>query len=241
MESFQNKNLTTQKKEGNSFNRNLNRPQTNNSNQHSNPTLKNSNNMGKNITILEPEIVERKNWELKHGGIALGIAIGLILIQFGVMTLADLNATNAWILAFVLVTIFGVSIYFLMEPKKEREIKQRIIETELKSVDRPVIKEVIKTVEVEKPIVKEVPILKEIQVYREPKTVYADYTPIKRSSKRKSYMTYDFIGSEQTKTYHRANCRLGKSIIAKYKLKGSTASFFRKKGYSSCKVCKPNR
>jgi hypothetical protein len=192
---------------------------------------------GKNVSFLEPEIVEKTNWELKHAGLAVIFASILILAQFGVMTFLKLEATHSWILAFILIVIFGVVIYFLLEPRKEREIRQKIIETELKTIDRPVDREVIRTIEVEKPVVREIPVIKEVPVYKKQKTVYIA-SPIKSSTKRKNpQIKYNFVGSSQTKTYHKYSCRLSKSIKRKYKTYGQSKVFFKKLGYKPCKVC----
>lgn len=205
-------------------------------------------NEGRRISVLEPEIREKKNLNIKYGGFAIVIAIVLVLIQFGLIYFLDLNSTEIWISAFILITIFGVTIYFLIEPQKEKEIRQKIIETEIRTVEKPIIKEVIKTIEVEKPIIQEIQtpretqtIVREVPVYKDLKSVYADYsyTPIK-TTKKKTYKTYGFIGSTETKTYHKSNCRFSKLIKPKYKLRGTTESFFKRKKYTPCKVCLDN-
>lgn len=198
-------------------------------------------NSGKNIKFLEPEIVEKKNWEMKHVGFALGLGFALIIVQFISMTIFNLEPVGAWILAFVLIVIFGIAVYFLMEPTIEKEIRQKIIETNLQTVDRPVVQEVIKTVEVEKPVVREVPIIKEVPVYRPQKTVYVARKERKTVVKRAPTIKYDFVGSKIQKVYHTSSCRLGKSIEKKYLVKAPTSSLFRRLKYKPCKVCKPNK
>ncbi len=200
------------------------------------PLKENAYHSGKNVAFLEPEIVERTNWELKHAGFAIAFAFILVLVQFGTMTVMDLNAVNSWILAFVLIVIFGIAVYFLLEPKTTKEIKQRIVETELQTIDRPVLKEVLKTVEIEKPVIKEIPIIKEIEVYKEPQTVYVA-APIPVKKKRAPAIQYDFMGSKLTNVYHTAQCRLGKSIKAKYRVKSTNSAYFRKLKYRPCEVC----
>ncbi len=186
---------------------------------------------GKNVKFLQPEIVEKRNWELKHAKFALILAVVLMLIQFGVMTLMDLEATQSWIIAFVLIITFGIAIYFMLEPRKEREIRQRIVETNLQTIERPTVKEVTKFIEVDKPMIKEVP------VYTEPRTVYL----AKSRGKTRKSIKYDFVGSKLTKVYHRSSCRLGKSIAKKHKIRGISKAFFKRLGYKACSVCKPNK
>lgn len=192
-------------------------------------------NSGKNVQFLEPEIFEKRNWELKHASFAVILAFVLVLAQFGLMTLLELEVTGSWILAFVLIVIFGAVIYFLLEPRKEREIRQKIVETNLQTIDRPVVREVTRTIEVEKPVVREVP------VYREPRTVYGAKFIEKHSVKRTPSLKYDFVGSKLTRTYHKSSCRLGKSIERKYHIKAPTRSYFKRMRYKPCKVCRPNK
>jgi hypothetical protein len=44
-----------------------------------------------------------------------------------------------------------------------------------------------------------------------------------------------YIGSTQTKTYHKSSCRLAKLIKPKFKLSNDKKTFF--KNYKACKVC----
>jgi hypothetical protein len=192
---------------------------------------------GKNVRFLEPEIVEKTNWELKHVGFAVILAFILALIQFGVMTFLKLEATPSWILGFILIVIFGIVVYFLIQPKKEKEIRQRIVETELQTIDRPIDREVIRTIEVEKPVIREIPIIKEVPVYKNPRTVYIAKSSKKSSTRRTPSIKYNFIGSKQTKTYHKFSCRLSKTINPKSKVRGPTANYFRRLKYKPCKVC----
>lgn len=247
MNNSQNKNQAIIRSPRNQLNK-TNSLHMSNQNKPQIPTKKEYIEGGKRISILEPEIREKKNLNIKYGGFAIIVSIVLILIQFGLIYFLELNPTQIWISAFILLTIFGVIIYFLIEPQKEKEIRQKIIETEIRTVEKPIIKEVIKTIEVEKPIIQEIQtpretqtIVREVPVYKDLKSVYADYsyTPIK-TTKKKTYKTYGFIGSTETKTYHKSNCRFSKLIKPKYKLRGTTESFFKRKKYTPCKVCLDN-
>lgn len=50
----------------------------------------------------------------------------------------------------------------------------------------------------------------------------------------------EFIGTEESKMYHKLNCRFAKLIKPKYKVMGSR-DFFKKKKFKACSVCKPNK
>ncbi len=66
---------------------------------------------GKNVEFLEPEVIEKKNWSMKHVGFAIVLAFVLVLVQFGVTTLLESKDSQIWILAFSLVIFFGVVVY----------------------------------------------------------------------------------------------------------------------------------
>ncbi len=100
-----------------------------------------------------------------------------------------------------------------------REIQRPITTTIIKEVEKPVIQTIVK--EVEKPVIKEV----EKKVF------------IERPRKKLNIPKYDYIGSTNTKTYHKRSCRLSKLIKRKYKLSKNDLEFFKKQGYKACKIC----
>ena len=88
-------------------------------------------------------------------------------------------------------------------------------------VDRPVIQEVIREVPVE--------IEKEVIRY------------IERKHKKLNFPHFEFIGSTQTKTYHRRTCKFSKMLKNKYKLHSNTKAMFKRKHYHACKACINNK
>jgi Ca2+/Na+ antiporter len=50
----------------------------------------------------------------------------------------------------------------------------------------------------------------------------------------------EFVGTEESKMYHKLECRFAKLIKPKYKVFGSK-DFFKKKKFKACSVCKPNK
>jgi len=50
----------------------------------------------------------------------------------------------------------------------------------------------------------------------------------------------EFVGTEESKMYHKINCRFAKLIKPKYRIEGSK-ELFKKKKYKACSVCKPNK
>lgn len=192
---------------------------------------------GKKVTFLEPEVIEKTNWEFKHARFAIIFSFMLVLIQIGFMYFLNLEGSAPWILAFILLTFFGITIYFLVQPRKEKEIRQKIIETELKTISPQTNLEISK-----KPIemnnqLKIIPAQREVPVYREPRTVYIAKSSKVNKIQRSPKMTYEFVGSKLTKVYHKSSCRLGKSIKPNLRIKGQSIAFFRKLRYKPCKVC----
>ena len=83
-------------------------------------------------------------------------------------------------------------------------------------MDRPIYKEVI----VEKPVYRDV------------------VRPVYTSSKAKlNIPKYQFVGSKQTRKFHKRTCRLGKLIKKKYKISNNSQAHFRNMKFKACKVC----
>jgi hypothetical protein len=82
---------------------------------------------------------------------------------------------------------------------------------------------------VEKPIIKivEKPIIKEVE-----KKVFIE-KPVKETPAPK----YQYVGSVNTKTYHKESCKFSKLIEDKYKVSKNDIEYFQEKGYKPCKVC----
>ena len=176
----------------------------------------------------EPVVVSEKMiWNHNHIFIAFFVGILVIFGEVVSIYVLNLSTTGAIILGLSLLLVYGVALFFLLEPRILREVRR----TEVRTLEKPVFKEVI----VEKPVIKEV--IKEVEkpVVRE---VYVE-RPIYLESRRKKLVIphYKFIASSLTKTYHTSNCRLGKSIKRKYKIHNNNMRFFIKKLYRPCEAC----
>ena len=82
---------------------------------------------------------------------------------------------------------------------------------------------------IEKPIVKiiEKPVIKEVE-----KKVF-----IEKLVKETPPPKYKYVGSVNTKTYHKESCKFSKLIDDKYKVSKNDVEYFQGKGYKPCKVC----
>ncbi|MEM3405778.1 MAG: hypothetical protein QW117_02270 [Candidatus Pacearchaeota archaeon] len=75
---------------------------------------------------------------------------------------------------------------------------------------------------IEKPVEKKVVVRKNVYI---------------KKTKKLNIPKFDYVGSTQTKIFHKRNCKLGKLIKNKYKEHSNTESFFKKRGYRKCKMC----
>ena len=173
--------------------------------------------MSEFLEELDPEITERKLFNLRNILFVFIIGAVLIFLIIGIIAIFELEIRNALILSLIAVTIYAVILFFLLEPSILREVKSVMVRT----VEKPV--EVIRTVE--KPVEKEVI-----------KRVY-----VEAPRKKLNIPKYEYVGSSETKTFHKRNCRLGKLIKRKYKVSNNSASYFKAKGFKPCKVCKPGK
>jgi hypothetical protein len=154
-------------------------------------------------------------WVLVWIGAFIAVSAVLVSYCFGLDIVE--NLVMAWILTVVYV-ILAFLIYESYIIKETDHNYLREIEKEV-----PILKEYFHTID--NPIIHVV----EKPVYRQ---VY-----IEKERKRLNIPHYDFVGSTETRTFHKRNCRLGKLIKKKYKLQNNSMEFFKKKGFKGCKMC----
>ena len=70
-------------------------------------------------------------------------------------------------------------------------------------------------------------IIKEIE-----KPVY-----VEAPKKKLNIPKYKYLGSSETKTYHKRSCRFSKLIKRKFKVSANTMSYFQMRGYHKCNLC----
>ncbi|MCK9596846.1 hypothetical protein M0R19_06675 [Candidatus Pacearchaeota archaeon] len=99
--------------------------------------------------------------------------------------------------------------------RKPIPVFQPVKRQEPPTLVRQIVKPIVKVVE--KPVIREV----EKKVFIEkPKPKIPDYT-----------------GSINTKTYHKSSCKFAGLIESKYKIARDDAEYFKKNGYTPCKIC----
>ncbi len=179
---------------------------------------------------MAPEIVETRF--INNENILLGILVALLgVFSFPlILTIFSLSLVGALVLLLIYVVAFSIFLFFLLQPTVLRETRQLAIRT----VERPVIQYVTKPVIQEKYIEK--PVIKEIIVE---KPVYRDIVrPVYASYKEKlDIPKYTYLGSSETKTFHKRNCRFSKLIKKKYKISNNNKSYFTNRNFKQCKIC----
>lgn len=175
---------------------------------------------------VHENVEERNVWNMHNLGIAFWIFV--LFTAIGIASGAlNLDVNEKVILWTILVIVYAVILFFLLEPSRVKRIERKETRTIEKEV--PVVKEIVKEVpvvkEVEKPVIREV--VKEVE-----KPVYY---PVK--STKLNIPKYDYVASRLTQTYHKSNCRLGKSIKKMYKEHSNDTGIFQRKGYRPCKSC----
>lgn len=177
----------------------------------------------------EPVVRERRLWNMNNIIIAFIIGAVLIIVEFLSVPVFKFTPLNAIILGLVLLVIYAVVLFFLLEPKVMREVFHT--KTEIKEVPKEVIVEKI----VEKPITEK--IIQRVYTEKEvphviEKTVFKP-VPVKPVD----IINSNYVGSTETKIYHKRTCRLSKMIKDKYRIQSNNAEFFKSRGFRPCEVC----
>lgn len=175
---------------------------------------------GNNHITIEKEIITF-TWT--------GIIISLIFAAAAITGLYflmrhfEVNKVKTTIAILAGVLIYAIILFLVLGKKKEtREVKFPV-----KVIEKPMVKFI------EKPVIKvlEKPVTK---VVEKPvrKTVY-----LEKPKKKLSIPKYEYIGSTETKTYHKRNCRFRKLIKRKYQVSNNSEKYFTSRKYKSCNIC----
>ncbi len=171
------------------------------------------------VRRLEPRVSRKQVYN--QGYVITAIVFGLVFIgvfAFAVYSLG-LNGVLAFVLGVSIVVIYAVLLFFLLEPSLMTEVVNR----EIREFEKPVIKEVIKPVEVVKTIEK--PVVKYVD-----RPVY-----VPKPRKKTKSVHYKFVGSSNTKVYHSTRSRLARLIKYSNRVYGNTHEFFKARGFHPAK------
>jgi hypothetical protein len=166
--------------------------------------------------------------------VLIAILVGIMVIIIAILTIIILNI-NLFvnILTFwLLTTFYSLFAFFLVDSPIMSINTEKIIE-------KPVYRNLIQVVE--KPVIQEIQIPMENKVIevveKEVPVERIIYRTIEKKPIRHNIPKYEFIGSTQTKTYHKRTCKFSKMLKRKYKLHSNNKLFFKRKDYKACKSC----
>ena len=148
-----------------------------------------------------------------------------VIFQFGLTA----NLVMSWILT----TAYAIFAFFLIQP----EVRINPIQY----VEKPVIQEVERIVEKEVPI--QIPMENRvIEVVEKP--VYFPVEKIKivkvrvnARHKKLNIPKFKYLGSKETKRYHKRTCKFSKLIKRNYKIHSNSKAMFKRKHFKACKAC----
>jgi hypothetical protein len=187
----------------------------------------------------DPAVSERRLWSLNNIFLAIFLGILSVIIELLAVGFFNFDRESALILGLIIITIYAVVLFFLLEPVLLREVRHK----EIKHIEKPVIKEVIRTIEkpiykiIEKPIVKtiEKPIYKTIEKIKTvEKPVIKKVTkevPVYIKPKIPQGHRYKYVASTTTKIYHLSSSRLARLIRPKNRIYSDSTSDLEKKGF----------
>ncbi|MEA3414438.1 MAG: hypothetical protein U9Q99_02845 [Nanoarchaeota archaeon] len=182
-----------------------------------------------NEEFIEEKIIEPIN-------ILLSFLIGIAAILFilGARGSFGLDESGFIILIAAVIVIYAFVVIVLLKPKKV-----------LKKLPRDTIVE--KTQIIEKPILKKVQVPKTIIRYKEKPVIKKIIKEIEKpimtviDKTKKESLKSKYVGSNYTESYHLRNCRFAGVIKPKYLLEENDRKYFKLRGYTPCKVCKPDK
>ncbi len=180
-----------------------------------------------NTRQFEPVVSEKKLFNMNHVAVAFIAGFVIVLSVLLSIALLDLDFSTIMVVSLVSVIVYAVILFFLLEPELLREIQTK--EVEYQTIEKPV--EVVRTIE--KPIIKTVE--KPVEVI---KTVEKQ---VQAPKKKLNIPKYKYIGSTESRSYHKRSCRFGKLIKRKYKVSKNNPTYFKARRYAPCKVCKPDK
>jgi hypothetical protein len=189
-----------------------------------------------NSTHEEPLKWEKKVSVRKSGyftALIMSVVLAALLALFGLVieVLTIFTIEQRIIFWAILALLFAIFMPLLIPTREVRIIKlvgkQETVHETVTEVEKPVTQ----IVEVEKPV--------EVIKYRN-KIVEKPVIKYREKKRKKlNIPKYDFLGSNETMTYHKHGCRFSKLIKPKHKLSNNNENFFKRAGFEPCKMCMP--
>lgn len=171
--------------------------------------------------------------------IAIIVAIMAIIIAILTSIAFQFNLVANLVMSWLITTAYAIFAFFLIDPvinvNPIRFIEKSVPQDVIQIIEKPVIKEIQipmenKVIEVvEKEVIREVPVDRIV------------YKTIQKKQRKLNIPKFDYIGSTQTMTYHKRNCKFSKMLKKKFKLQSNSKAFFKRKHFKACKTCLDNK
>ena len=180
------------------------------------------------VKYLEPIISERRMWNMHYVVLAFIIGLFIVLLDVFFIIYFSLEALESVTVSSILVAIYSIFLFFLIEPYVLRQVQERAVM--MRVIQGP---EVVRTVE--KPVIRvvEKPVFKEVVRTVDRPVVRTVERPIYIEKKRKmpDVRHYKYVGSTLTKKYHSIRSRLSRLIKNENKVYANSSEEFERKGF----------
>jgi|GEM_PF-3413381 len=160
-----------------------------------------------------PSISEQKMISITTIMIALFTGVLFVCFLFLALLRFNLSLIASLTLACGLAGAYVVILPGLLTATRVREIRTHGITT----IEKPIVRDVVHVVE-----------------KRVPQQLVELRAPVLQTAPR---VRFSFIGSIETKRFHKRGCRLSRLIKAKYKILRNSPAYFQTKRFKRCKVC----
>lgn len=180
--------------------------------------------LNQEIEHFDPIVRESRLWNMNYLIVAFIIGILIIILDISIISYWELKIVESVALSSILITIYSVFLFFLIEPRILREVERKSVLT--KFVEGPVV-----TRTVEKPVLQyiEKPVFREV-VKTVEKPIYLEK---KKTMPKVKY--YKYVGSTLTKKYLSSRSRLAKLIKKENRIYSNSAEEFEKRGFTPAK------
>lgn len=170
------------------------------------------------------------------------VAVLVVLFAIIVTFLFELGVVQTVIVYWVLTTFYSIFAFLVVGTDTIR-IRDEVVKEVPVTVKVPVVQPIQIPVEnkvieiVEKPVYvnREFPVYITKEVIKP--VVKTVIKTVKQRKRKLNIPKYDYLGSDETRTYHKRSCRLSKLIKKKHKLSSNSKAFFKKRHFKACKVC----
>jgi hypothetical protein len=184
--------------------------------------------------------MEKTRFSRRRGNnrnLLIAILVAVLVVLFAIIAnlATEMGIVENLLMCWIMTTAYSVFAFFIMTTDNVLEVKREVVR------EVPVVREIIKEVPIQIPMentvyeVVEKPVYVDREVIKEVPVEVPVY--FEKPRKKLNIPKYEFVGSSETKTFHKRSCRFGKLIKKKYKLNSNNKDFFKNRKFKVCKVC----